>query len=142
MPHLTKQPYLNLWRPSWKWPWNLTRLLQNVTFWHAVMFYAAFRKIWYQTFHVLLTFSRWFNFLLILWRPSWKWRHKKKANVVGFQKLSKYVANTLYKWKNPRMGLENFFSLKLGWAPLWRNKNITTISHLYQSPQNNFLGIN
>ena len=43
---------------------------------------------------------------------------KKKANVIGFQNWSKCVARTLYKWKKPRMGLENFFSLNLGWALL------------------------
>ena len=48
---------------------------------------------------------------------------KKKANVIGFQNWSKCVARTLYKWKKPRMDLENFFSLNLGWALLW-NRNM------------------
>ena len=43
----------------------------------------------------------------------------KKANVVGFQKWSKCVAKTLYKWKKTKDGFGDFFSLKLGWAPLW-----------------------
>ncbi len=109
-----------------KWPWNqinwpLMTLdnLENKFQWHNR---NPWPRKWYKRCVTLITSTyKWSLYFEITWDGGHLGNDviKKKAKVVGFQKWSKCVVRTLYKWKISRMGLENFFPLKLDWAPVW-----------------------